>query len=98
MIELSLNCNEVIPESVGQFTGAFDKTGKRIFEGDIVKICSGQPDETTLNEIIFDDGEWLACIISGDKDSLYNQLINCEHEVTVIGNVTDNKELLEAKE
>ena len=87
----------VIPETVGQYTGLDDINGKQIFEGDIVRICCGHEDETTINEILFDNGEWEAHDIGGDYDSLYNQIVNCEHEVEIIGNIHDNGLLLEVK-
>lgn len=75
---------EVDLESVGQFTGLFDKNGKRIFEGDIVtdkwqNVC----------EVRFDRGEYALV----RKGSLYQWIGICAADCTIIGNIHDNPEL-----
>lgn len=101
---------EVIPETIGQFTGLYDNTKKEIYENDIVTgIEYPFIDEGKQNYIgivmFYDDvaqfGYEYKCIRK-DKREISNG-INNEFEANedlicetleIIGNITDNPELL----
>lgn len=79
---------------INQCTGLKDKNGTLIFEGDVVKECSGNPYK---HEVTFRNGSFLFESKYGSV-SLYdinltkdNRFDNC----VIIGNIYENKELLE---
>ena len=88
---------KVIPETVSQFTGLYDKNGRKIFEGDIVEGNSEYFTYThPYGKVVYDGGQYL---ISFD-DVLED--IECleawANDVEIIGNIYDNPELLEVKQ
>lgn len=76
---------EVILETVGQFTGLTDKNGTKIFEGDILKANNGH-----IGWVIFRNGSFVKRCYCHPKS--FNAIFG-DNE-TVIGNIYDNLKLL----
>ena len=90
--------NEVILGTVGQFTGIVDRNGVEIYEGDIIQTydSKGKP---ILHEVYYLENEArFATKLIGyenlNEGSLTQKWIN-ELDFEVIGNIFDNRELLQ---
>ena len=98
----------VTPSTVGQYTGLTDKNGKKIFEGDILRIgyCFGWDSE---QEKKVPEEEYISKVYSIDCCPFCVDLQHCDGDVSpvawldwsyddteieVIGNIHDNPELL----
>lgn len=92
---------EVIPDTVGQFTGLTDKNLKKIFEGDIVSINEHEDCVNGVYAIAWDNENhcWKMtrdCLYHFDYFS-FSELNGFNESCEVIGNIHDNPELLEDK-
>ena len=97
---------EVIPETVGEYTGLTDKNGKKIFEGDIVvtRFTTGQI--CAIGDIQLACGvygvEWTCNKKNKGMIGCFGQAHNLRrldddiiNNIEVVGNIYDNPELLE---
>ena len=97
-----LSCNylkgwSIDEEYLMQSTGLFDENGVEIFEGDILAV---ETDDGTLNVNVFwDEGHALFMFESkqyNEKEALAELLEDDSYPFEIIGNIYENKELLDA--
>ena len=80
-----------------QYTGLHDKNGREVYEGDVVRTGKdniGDP-ESMIGQVIMREGSWL---IENEK---MQEAIELFSEITsreVIGNIVEDKQLLEGKQ
>ena len=88
---------EVIPETVGQYTGLKDKNGKEIYEGDI----AFHRDYECFGYVVFsgDESAFAFLVITGSNNNgattEFEWLYDYADELEIIGDIYENPELLE---
>lgn len=95
---------EVIPSTVGQFTGLTDKNGNKIFEGDIVKYKNTDGIKvngvalTIIGKVNYNEKNASFAIYGKDKIGAKHYDYFPIKNIEVIGNIHDNPELLKEAE
>lgn len=80
---------------VMQYTGIKDANSNRVFEKDIVRITTTQTGKTRIGEVIYYKDN--ACFLIETTNEDYFTFMSCDiTRIEVLGNIYENKELLNA--
>lgn len=95
-------CAVVVPGTIGQFTELFDRTGKNIFEGDILQ-CPSVPNIPL--EVRYNTLQGAFCLVehTHTEGALLGtcplgEMLRHYPDMSVIGNVFDNPSLISDKQ
>lgn len=83
--------------TIGQFTGLYDKNGKEIYEGDILRVYDGERYFNIVIKWVEKTMTSMTCCPDENQCPLswLSDFLPRTYEIEVIGNICDNKELLE---
>ena len=77
---------DVDEKTIGQFTGLYDESGMAVYEGDLLRGY-----DNNVIEVVWSDACFCGCI----SNTIVSLRILDVEDRDVIGNIYDNKELLE---
>ena len=83
---------EIIPETIGQYTGLKDKNGEMIFEGDLIRTTNNgfNISKQEMRGIV----EYVNCGFVGNRKNMAQDISLRSSDLEIIGNIHDNPELL----
>lgn len=84
-------------DTIGEWTGLLDKNNVMIFEGDILQV-NYHGNEIGRVCIYYKYAMYLCDVVYGDVDFETLGMLNANYQLEVIGNVYDNKDIVDARE